>query len=266
MRILFTTILLFQISPLVFAQDWETKYKDLCSYDHKWCGKVKNSDGTWVKPKKEILKLLQTLEPVIREQATKLNVDPKAIAGSILAENSLNVGVSDDVQDFLVKVGIASNGNILGKKFTFGLGQLNFDVARSAENYMAKIENRKAMTDKELSDALLIPEKAIYYVGAVIRETQDIYKKHGFDISDKPDILATLYNLGKPESKAIDAKKNNRLPRVNYFGFFIAKNDSDLAFLNPKKENKPADKTPALKVAEAKPAANMGKKMIRKIL
>src|SRR4051812_13556335 len=101
------------------AEDWEAKYKELCSYDMKWCGKIKNSDGTWVKPKKEIVKLLETLEPVIREQAKKLGVDPRAIAGSILAENSLNVSVSDDVQDFLVKAGVASKGSILGKKFTF---------------------------------------------------------------------------------------------------------------------------------------------------
>jgi hypothetical protein len=97
----------------------EQDYKELCSYDQKWCGKLKNSDGTWVKPKKEIVLLLKELAPIITKHAATLGVDPQAVAGAIMAENSLNVSISDDVQDLLVKIGVANKGEILGKKFTY---------------------------------------------------------------------------------------------------------------------------------------------------
>ena len=48
-------------------------------------------------------------------------------------------------------------------------------------------------------------------------------KSNGFDISKQPEILTTVYNLGKEESKAKEAKIKNRLPRPNYFGFFVEK-------------------------------------------
>lgn len=257
MKFSYFYIFLF-LATNTFATDWESEFNQLCSYDKEWCGRLKYSDGTWVKPKKEILKLLKELAPTIKVQASKLGVDPRAIAGAIMAENSLNVSISDDVQNLLVKMGVAKKGEILGKKFTFGLGQLNFAAAREAEDYIAKIEKRAPLSDTELSDALLIPEKAIYYVGAVVRKIQDDYKKQGFDISKNPEILATVYNLGKSEQKALESKQNNRMPRPNYFGFFVKKYNSDLAFLAPNQQIKvtaPAPRKIAATPASAKPSS-----------
>lgn len=211
--------------------DWEKEYRQLCTYDKEWCGRVKNSDGTFVRPKPEIVKLLKELKDVIESSAKQLGVDAVAIAGSIMSENSLNVSISDDVQDLLVRIGVAKKGEVLGKKFTYGLGQLNFHVAREAEDYIAKIEKRAPISDDELSSALLIPAKSIYYVGAVIRKVQDDYKKVGIDISDKPEILTTLYNLGRSASKAVETSRSGQAPRPNYFGFFVKKNADQLSFL-----------------------------------
>jgi hypothetical protein len=232
---------------------WEDEYKKLCTYDQAWCYKLKNKDGTFVKPKKEILKLLKELGPTINEHATKLGVDPVAIAGAIMAENSLNVSVSDGVQDLLVKIGVANKGEVLGKKFTYGLGQLNFPVAREAEDYMAKIENRPPLTDSALSDALLVPGKAVYYVGAVIRKVQDEYKEEGFDIAGKPEVLTTVYNLGGAKTRAQAAKVAKTEPRQNYFGYFVDRYSYELGFLKPTEVKKPA--APVTKVVIAEPTS-----------
>ena len=238
MKIKYSILFIF-IQTNAFA-DSESDYKTLCSYDKKWCERLKNSDGTWVKPKKEIVQLLKELAPIIEKHAKTLGVDPQAVAGAIMAENSLNVSISDDVQDLLVKIGVANKGEILGKKFTYGLGQLNFQAAREAENYAAKLEGREA-----ISDNLLIPERAIYYVAAVLRKCQDDYKRQGIDIADKPEILTTLYNLGHSDIKSLEIKNSGSTPKPNYFGFFVKQYQNDLAFLK-----KPI----------AKPIANLSEK------
>jgi hypothetical protein len=230
---LFLLVSLFLFCSQSFAETAEQEYQTLCSYDSKWCNKVKNSDGTFVRPKKEIVQLLKELAPTIEKHSKAMGVDVRAVAGAIMAENSLNVSISDDVQNLLVKIGVANKGEILGKKFTYGLGQLNFSAAREAENYAAKLEKRAPLGDVELSDALLIPEKAIYYVAAVIRKVQDDYKEQGIDISGKPEILTTLYNLGKSSTKASEAKAYGKTPRPNYFGFFVKKYERELSFLKP---------------------------------
>lgn len=234
------TLLVFSTiySNSLKAETADQEYRTLCSYDSKWCGKLKNSDGTYVRPKKEIVRLLKELAPIIEKHAATLGVDPRAVAGAIMAENSLNVSISDDVQDLLVKIGVANKGEILGKKFTYGLGQLNFQAAREAENYAAKLEKRAPLSDSALSDALLVPEKAVYYVAAVIRKVQDVYKEKGLDISGKPEILTTLYNLGRADSKADEAKYKGVEPRPNYFGFFVKKYANELSFLSRPAEKK----------------------------
>lgn len=157
-----------------------------------------------------------------------------------MAENSLNVSVTDDVENLLVKIGVANKGEILGKKFTYGLGQLNFNVAREAENYVAKLEGREPVSDSVLTEAILIPEKSIYYIAAVLRKSQDDYKKQGIDIADKPEILTTLYNLGKTETRAAELKTMGTSPKPNYFGFFVKRYQYELSFLQnaPEKKSK----------------------------
>jgi hypothetical protein len=216
---------------VVAAPDWEKEFQNVCSYDPNFCQKLKNTDGTFTRPKKEIVGILKELAPTIKAAATKLGVDPQAIAGAIMAENSLNVGISDKVQNLLVSIGVANKGEVLGKKFSYGLGQLNFAPAREAENYVASLEGRKPLSDQELTDAILIPEKAVYLVGAVIKKAQDDYKKQGMDISNQPDILTTLYNLGGSERKALESKAAGRLPRPNFFGYFVKKYLGDLSFV-----------------------------------
>jgi hypothetical protein len=239
--------------------DWNTKLKEVQAYD-SYTERLTNEDGTWKRPKKDVLNALGVLKDKIQDACTKMGVDPRAVAGAVLAENSLNVSVSDGVQDFLVKYGVAKGGKILGKKFSFGWGQLYMDAAREGEKLAAKLEGRKQLTDPELQDALLVPEKAVYYVAAVIRKVQDDYKAQGIDISKNPALLATLYNLGKSETRARATKASGLAPRVNFFGLFVDRYLGDIE----KKVGKPESAKPVV-VAVAKSAAKTTVKVPNKV-
>ncbi|MFN3698551.1 MAG: DUF1402 family protein [Pseudobdellovibrio sp.] len=223
MKILF----ILTISFLLFAEDWDSKFAEVCKRD-AMCSRLKASDGTWFKPKPEIIALLKHSDAQleIKNTAIKYGVDPVAVAGAIVAENSLNVGVKDSVQTWLAgKMGIT---NIAGKNFSFGLGQISLPAAREAENYLARIENRASKSDSELTQEIADPMGSIRIAATIIRKVQDDYKNQGFDISKDPGILASLYNLGQSEKRAKEAKAEGRLPQVNYFGLFVNKYSQDI--------------------------------------
>ncbi len=220
-------ILLFLSLTLSANGAFADPYKSLCSYD-SFCGHLKNSDGSFKAPKPEVIALLREMKPIIDESAKLYDVDPRAIAGAILAENSLNVQVADSVQDFLVKYKIAKTGKIFGKSFSFGLGQIHPETALEVDSIAARIEGRNLRNEGEISQELLKPESAIKYVAAILKNTQDVYKKHGMDIKNDPALLTTLYNLGRPEVRAKETRRLGGNPKPNYFGYFVNQNLSKI--------------------------------------
>jgi len=202
---------------------WAQSWKDICAYD-SFCSHLKNTDGSFKQAKPEVLALLRKLKPVIDKAARDYDVDPRAIAGAILAENSLNVQISDTLQEYLVKLKLTKTGTIFGTSFSFGLGQIQTATAYNVEALAAKIENRPLRTESEVAQSLTKPEDAIKYAAAIIKNTQDIYKANGMDISKDLAVLTTLYNVGKPELRVLETKKLGGKPKPNYFGFFVNQN------------------------------------------
>lgn len=43
---------------VAFAADWDSKFAELCGRD-KFCSRLKATDGTWLKPRSEIIALLK---------------------------------------------------------------------------------------------------------------------------------------------------------------------------------------------------------------
>lgn len=213
--------LLLLVFESAISKEWDKRFDELCSYDLTYCANLKNSSGEWKRPAKEMVIALKSLSDVINKASLDFGVDARAIAGCILAENSLNVSLSDGIQDWLVKSKIAGKGSVLGKKFSFGWGQLYMDAATEAEPLMAKIEGRSVRSSEDIAQALLRPEDAIRYVAAVLRHIQDNYKSQGIDISSRPEILATVYNLGNSLNRAKKAKELGKDPKINNFGFFV---------------------------------------------
>ncbi|MGZ3721809.1 MAG: DUF1402 family protein [Bdellovibrionales bacterium] len=206
------------------AQPAQT-FEDLCVYD-KMCHQTMNADGSMITPKASLLKVMNELKTEIRVVSHKLGVDPRAVAGAIIAENSMNVQVDDDTHAFLEKIkstkaADAVSKALRGKSFSLGLGQIKPDSAYEAEEMLAKMEKRPMYSKDRVTQELLNPVGSLKYAAAIVRHCQDEYAKQGMDVSGDPGVLASLYNLGRCEKLADKTKAGNRKPQVNYFGFFV---------------------------------------------
>lgn len=198
-------ILVSMAASLAVSADWDTRFKEVCSYD-AYCRRLRTSDGTWLKPKPEIVAVMRDkeIQAQLHEIAKKYSLDATAIASVILAENSLNVGLKDDIQTWLAKKGgITGIGSY---RFTFGFGQISIRAASEAERHVAALEGRPAKSDDELTKEITDPMGSIRLAGAILRKVQDDYKAQGFDISKDLSLQATLYNLGQSEERARRAK------------------------------------------------------------
>ena len=217
-------------------------YEELCQYDSKFCPRLRDSSDQPVKPLPEVVAVLKVLNPKIKEAAAEYGVDPRAVVGAILAENSLNVTKNRrDAKEFLYWAGLQGQYKALtGSMPSLGLGQIKPDVAQGVEEIVAKKEGRAARSLGQIAEALKNPYESLKYAAAIVRDGQDAYKARGFDISKDPALLTTVYNLGGAPTRADEAKAQNRMPRVNFFGFFVDENrgaiDEIVNFSPPTKE------------------------------
>ncbi len=213
MRILILS-LLFISSLDTFAETFEQRFNRVCS-NYNYNKNDYNKDR-----RKNILELIKKLRTVIWDTAELYNISPIAIAGSIVAEHSMNTNFTDSFQNFLSKNGV-SKGSILGYKYTYGIGQLHFERAAAAETWSAVYHKRSRRTDAQINDSVNSYEGSIDYIGALIVQEISVYKRYGFDISKDDGVLTTLYNIGKVESRAKRSQNENRLPEPNYFGCYV---------------------------------------------
>ena len=172
-------------------------------------------------PKQDMLFLIKKFRSEIIQAGKDYEIDPRAIAGCLLAENSLNVHVDDKLQEDLVRKGLAPEGKILGLSFSFGWGQIYTDTAELVEPMMAHKETRPLRNRREIAQALLQPDQSLRYAAALLLRSQNIYQQQGFMIQNNPGVLVSLYNLGKVQQRALETKQAERSPRVNYFGYFV---------------------------------------------
>jgi hypothetical protein len=206
------------------ARTYDETRKLVCEGNNRdeYCDRIDNEVN------REAADILTSMRPVVHSAAKVYGVDPVTIVGSILAEHSMNTGLKDIGQNALVNLGIAKNGTLdfgfFKKTFTFGFGQLNFERALEAEAIAAAVEKRPLRTNDQVKEALMTPEGAVYYAAALVRQAQDLYLAAGYDLSEDPAVLTTLYNIGKINERLERTKKEGRLPQPNYFGAYVLKN------------------------------------------
>ena len=224
-------VIFYLLSLSLNAQDqsdeyWDSRYQQVCGegQSSQFCDRLKNSNGTWVKPKRNLVEVLTRSSASIRDVAAKFDLDPRMIVAPILVENSLNVQVDDEIQNFLVGAGVLSDGEVMGRTMSIGLGQINVSAAIEIEPLVARVEGRPERTQQEVARALLTPEGAFTYAAGIAKHVIDLYKEQGIDISDKPEVVATLYNIGRYEERVERTVREGRQPGVNYFGLFAEKN------------------------------------------
>lgn len=156
-------------------------------------------------------KIIMDNADAIKDAAEEFDVDPVTIAGCIYAEQVLNVDWKDMLFDSPLSFLDTS----------IGIGQIKVSTAIMLED-MGYIQREPKFwylssgvpVYHPLSHDLLDNRTNIRYVAAYLKAWQDVWSTK-LDISDMPDILATLYNLGK------NAKFPNTSPKPNAFGTFV---------------------------------------------
>ncbi len=132
--------------------------------------------------------------------------------------------------------------NPMGSGFTYGLGQLGPERALMVTDIVAAYSGFELLTVTNpplIYDSILNPEKSIHYTAASNLIAIETYKYYAqFDISQNVGIIATLYNLGKEQEKAVrlydktvdSLSKNGRakFPEVNYYGWFVNSKEAEL--------------------------------------
>ncbi|PWL44980.1 MAG: hypothetical protein DBY45_04840 [Clostridiales bacterium] len=165
----------------------------------------------------------------IKMAATRYQVDAAIIAGCIFTEQYLNVDFVDDLTDWIGATGILDT--------SIGIGQVKVSTAKQLEEagYMSKtyvdngvnfvIPTPLTTSVKELNQRAETAARAkrldndyenIMYVAAYLSQFVDQWKEEFPEISVRPDILGTLFNLGY--------RTPNPNPSPNSFGSTVGEN------------------------------------------
>lgn len=190
----------------------------------------------------------------ILEQASQYNISPISILGIIVAEASMHSKSANYFEEYFVKnaflgkdieylenLADATENRIASKKirgeseqefefrlrtgliWTIGICQMSILKAREIEISLSLSENREKRNIKEIIHALLAPNESIKYCAFELGNIRDAYMRQAnIDISYKPEILATVYNLGNIENLLEKYKNSEGIkPVPNEFGDYI---------------------------------------------
>ena len=161
----------------------------------------------------------------IKNAAIEFGVDPAILAATIYTEQRLNVDWKDDYLD-----GIVGFYGVLDT--SIGVSQVKVSTAKFIEEkgYMPSITGQyggwnlpflgtvHGTETMARTKALEDPLTNIRYAAAYLKYYQDIWESVYPDISSRPDILASLFNLGHIQTSP------NSSPEPNGFGIFAGKN------------------------------------------
>ena len=199
-------------------------YNELCDYDGL-CKKLKDRKDKFKFPHSIILKIFWLQKEELASIAKKYGIHPIIPMAAIATEHSLNVGIEDKWQDNLKSLGLDKNGRPLGlKAVSYGYGQLYKEAAMNAEKIVARIEERSQKDYKYVQMRIKSIQGAYEYVSALMLYYTEVYAQEGIDISHRPDILSTLYNIGKVDERIRMTMSEGRRPQPNYFGWFVEYN------------------------------------------
>src|SRR5690606_4572708 len=175
----------------------------------------------------KVEKLLIENKNLIYSSAELFNIQPRIIAAIIYTERTLNVNwMENELDQLLAKTGYSSS---------LGIGQIKIHTAQwiekklhdSLSNYylgdIAKINISKSKNREEVIERLKDPQWNLKYIAAYIAMFCRRWSKECFNISDKPDIIGTLYSLGPYRVQDGTERAPHGSPKSNYFGEETAK-------------------------------------------
>ena len=112
------------------------------------------------------------------------------------------------------------NGNI---GLSFGMGQMSPMRALMVDDRIETqaINFRSHLDVTIVFQKILDPNSVVYYIAATNKYAIAVYASAGFDISQNPGLVATLYNLGNEWYWLSRTRRAGRLPQTNDFGKWV---------------------------------------------
>ncbi|MEK7099069.1 MAG: hypothetical protein AAB916_00960 [Patescibacteria group bacterium] len=161
--------------------------------------------------------IIQAYKQLIIFAGQEFGIDPVVVGGVIYQEQAMNVNFVDTLTDYI--------GGLAHLNTSIGISQMRVDTARALENIYPQL-----YADKDFShpvqdtfirvERLKDPYTNIRYAAAKLHFSTMRWKEKGFDISDTPDILGTLYNI----ENITDPIEPHANPQTNAFGAGVAEN------------------------------------------
>ena len=199
----------------------------------------------------ESTKDIVTYRIPIADTAKAFQVDPLTIAGVIYTEETLNRNPAKYFEDYYVRTYLLSSSeNDLQRQleqtknelqlhkaehegwnlrfrsshpltWSIGLGRVSPLTALELEDELHIYEHRKRRNITSVLEALLNPQENLRYCAFELRRNALIYRElTGYDIRDRADLQASLYNLGQVRFVAERTLRERRQPLPNAFGVY----------------------------------------------
>ncbi len=203
-----------------------TTREQLCTYDPDGCQTVFDAQGNARTPEPEILAYLSHVNDEIQSVARLYNISPLAIAGAIASENTMNVGVDEEITAFLAQANLEEINVLMD--WSYGVGQVNPSTSIKVEELAAQIERRPVRSSDEIAAAMRSGVNSLNYVAATLRYYQDFYGDRGINIEGNVPALITLYNIGATEEQVEATRARGGEPRPNFMGVFFEHNQQAL--------------------------------------
>ena len=162
---------------------------------------------------------LKRAVPSIQQISRQYGVSAEAIAGILTIEIDSQTEM-DAMEDSALKNRLIEKGEIGNNRVSFGPAQLQLKTAIEAEQYVAALEKRPPKGTEQIKRDIMTLDGSIRLIGATLRKIQDRYRRDAVDISNRPEILATVYNIGI-EQALINRYENSgssKSPRPNAYG------------------------------------------------
>ena len=162
----------------------------------------------------------------IKNASQIFDIDYKILCSIIFVERTLNYSWKDEaLDDLLAEAGLNSS---------IGFCQVKMKTAYWIENQLNNIESNYyfgeknknilsiSRSPKEIIDKLDNDSLNILYAAAYIKIMMNRWQKLGYPISDKPEIIGTLYSTGLFYRDGTERKPNSN-PKANEFGEKVKK-------------------------------------------
>jgi hypothetical protein len=106
--------------------------------------------------------------------------------------------------------------------WSIGLGRMSVLTALELEDELHLYEHRERRGVRGVLEALLDPRENLRYCAFELQRNRAIYSEiTGYDINGRPDLEASLYNLGHVRAVAERTVREMRHPLPNSFGEYV---------------------------------------------